>query len=238
MIAGRDPAGVIGGRRRIALCLRPRECSVIVERLEASEPALAMPPGAPRSETERCAIRTWIANGAHREPPSASLCPCGRRVQWRQDALPGRAPRLEHLLSLSGLTRDGLNLNNLPRAMRGVTCYFCHTVDQVQGTHDARLVPLQKRSHALLFAVNAPSSEPATKNRIQSRPLFRHPLAPRCASNLLFAAVEDSGSCCSRRCPHGPAPPLRIPRPDRSADRSTAGTRHPIARPRMTAGRS
>src|SRR5262245_46081180 len=35
-----------------------------------------------------------------------------------------------------GATRDGLNLAELPRKLRGVTCYFCHTVDSVDGTHN------------------------------------------------------------------------------------------------------
>jgi len=35
-----------------------------------------------------------------------------------------------------GLTRDGLNLADLPRAAKGVTCYFCHSVDAVEGTHN------------------------------------------------------------------------------------------------------
>ena len=36
-----------------------------------------------------------------------------------------------------GLTTDGLNLATVPKAMKGVTCFFCHTIDQVTGTHDA-----------------------------------------------------------------------------------------------------
>ena len=36
----------------------------------------------------------------------------------------------------TGATMDGLNLKDLPPEMHGVTCYFCHTVDQVLGTHN------------------------------------------------------------------------------------------------------
>jgi hypothetical protein len=36
----------------------------------------------------------------------------------------------------SGATTDGLNLASLPAEMHGVTCYFCHTVDAVMGTHN------------------------------------------------------------------------------------------------------
>ncbi len=35
-----------------------------------------------------------------------------------------------------GQTTDGLNLETLPRTMRGVTCFFCHTTDAVEGTHN------------------------------------------------------------------------------------------------------
>ena len=34
-----------------------------------------------------------------------------------------------------GLTKDGLNLADLPASVRGVTCYFCHSTDAVEGTH-------------------------------------------------------------------------------------------------------
>ena len=35
-----------------------------------------------------------------------------------------------------GLTTDGSNLDEVPAPKRGVTCYFCHNVDAVLGTHD------------------------------------------------------------------------------------------------------
>jgi hypothetical protein len=35
-----------------------------------------------------------------------------------------------------GATTDGLNLDQVPKALQGVTCYFCHNVDAVEGTHD------------------------------------------------------------------------------------------------------
>lgn len=34
-----------------------------------------------------------------------------------------------------GATLDGLNLEEVPAALKGVTCYFCHNVDAVEGTH-------------------------------------------------------------------------------------------------------
>lgn len=35
-----------------------------------------------------------------------------------------------------GATRDGLDLAALPSHLKGVTCYFCHSVDRVEGTHN------------------------------------------------------------------------------------------------------
>jgi hypothetical protein len=35
-----------------------------------------------------------------------------------------------------GATSDGLNLAELPQQLKGVTCYFCHNVESVHGTHD------------------------------------------------------------------------------------------------------
>lgn len=40
----------------------------------------------------------------------------------------------------TGATRDGLNLSTLPRSMRGVTCYFCHQVKSLEGSHNNPLV--------------------------------------------------------------------------------------------------
>lgn len=39
-----------------------------------------------------------------------------------------------------GLTTDGLNLASLPAASKGVTCYFCHAAEAVEGTHNNPLV--------------------------------------------------------------------------------------------------
>lgn len=36
----------------------------------------------------------------------------------------------------TGATTDGLNLGDLPRSLKGVTCYFCHSVEGVDGTHN------------------------------------------------------------------------------------------------------
>jgi hypothetical protein len=42
------------------------------------------------------------------------------------------APMAVHL----GLTTDGLNLDQVPAYAKGVTCFFCHSVDAVEGTHN------------------------------------------------------------------------------------------------------
>lgn len=40
----------------------------------------------------------------------------------------------------SGATTDGLNLDGLPQHLKGVTCYACHAVTAVEGTHNNPLV--------------------------------------------------------------------------------------------------
>ncbi len=35
-----------------------------------------------------------------------------------------------------GYTTDGLNLDEVPAHLKGITCYFCHNVDAVEGTHN------------------------------------------------------------------------------------------------------
>ena len=36
-------------------------------------------------------------------------------------------------------TKDGLNLDTVPAPLKGVTCFFCHSVDTIQGLHNAQL---------------------------------------------------------------------------------------------------
>src|SRR3954471_21936029 len=36
-----------------------------------------------------------------------------------------------------GATKDGLNLDSVPEQLHGVTCFFCHSVASVDGTHNA-----------------------------------------------------------------------------------------------------
>lgn len=39
----------------------------------------------------------------------------------------------------TGATTDGLGIADLPRRLRGVTCFFCHSVDAVEGDHNNQL---------------------------------------------------------------------------------------------------
>ncbi len=39
-----------------------------------------------------------------------------------------------------GATVDGSNLDEVPRALHGVTCYYCHAIDRVEGDHNNPLV--------------------------------------------------------------------------------------------------
>lgn len=57
----------------------------------------------------------------------------------------------------AGLTRDGLNLDSLPAAYRGVTCYFCHNVEAVEGDHNNPLRLANDNSMRGPFADPAPN---------------------------------------------------------------------------------
>lgn len=53
-----------------------------------------------------------------------------------------------------GLTTDGLDLDEVPQHLRGVTCFFCHTVETVEGTHNNPLRLTGERT--LLGAIHDP----------------------------------------------------------------------------------
>ena len=57
-----------------------------------------------------------------------------------------------------GLTDDGLNLGELPEAMRGVTCYFCHNTVALEGTHNNPLALANDRSMRGSFTDAAPNT--------------------------------------------------------------------------------
>ena len=55
-----------------------------------------------------------------------------------------------------GLTKDGLNLGELPQAKKGVTCFFCHAAESMDGTHNN---PLMLATDGRLFG---PFGDPAS----------------------------------------------------------------------------
>jgi hypothetical protein len=58
-----------------------------------------------------------------------------------------------------GATFDGLNLESLPQHLKGVTCYFCHSVEAVEGSHNA---PLRLSNDSRLRgAITDPVDNPA-----------------------------------------------------------------------------
>jgi nitrate/TMAO reductase-like tetraheme cytochrome c subunit len=60
-----------------------------------------------------------------------------------------------------GQTKDGLNLSQVPKKLRGVTCITCHTVSEVQGEHNA---PLKWADDGVLRGgIEDPVSSPAHK---------------------------------------------------------------------------
>jgi hypothetical protein len=58
-----------------------------------------------------------------------------------------------------GKTKDGLNLETLPQQYKGVTCYFCHSIESVEGSHDN---PLKLASDGMLRGSFA---DPVAKGR-------------------------------------------------------------------------
>ncbi|HTV25629.1 MAG TPA: multiheme c-type cytochrome, partial [Polyangiaceae bacterium] len=70
----------------------------------------------------------------------------------------------------TGATTDGLNLDSLPASLKGVTCYFCHSVDAVEGTHNN---PLRLADDGVLrgpFADPTPNSaHPAAYSELHDR---------------------------------------------------------------------
>jgi len=65
-----------------------------------------------------------------------------------------------------GATTDGLNLATLPQKLKGVTCFFCHSIESVDGAHNAAVTlsddqvmrgeysdPLANTAHASTYSV-------------------------------------------------------------------------------------
>lgn len=83
-----------------------------------------------------------------------------------------------------GLTDDGLNLAELPEAMRGVTCYFCHDIAAVEGTHNNPLVLANDRTMRGPF-------EGAAANTAHASAYDPHLDSTRPESSALCGACHD-----------------------------------------------
>lgn len=99
-----------------------------------------------------------------------------------------------------GATVDGLNLAQIPEALQGIGCYFCHNVDAVEGTHDN---PLRLANDVTMRGrIVDPAPNPAHRSA---------------ASPLLSGAAAESsamcGSCHDLVLPSPPAPaPVHLER--------------------------
>ena len=61
-----------------------------------------------------------------------------------------------------GLTTDGLNLAELPAKVRGVTCFFCHSIDSIEGDHNA---PMKLASDGVMrSSIQDPQETPAHRS--------------------------------------------------------------------------
>ena len=67
-----------------------------------------------------------------------------------------------------GATQDGLNLDDLPEYLGGITCAFCHQVDAVEGTHNN---PLRWTDDGVMRG-GVRDSIPTTAHSSQHHPLF------------------------------------------------------------------
>jgi hypothetical protein len=67
-----------------------------------------------------------------------------------------------------GKTTDGLNLAELPAKLQGVTCYFCHNVAEVQGTHNNPIVLANDDAMRGSFIDPPPVTSPAHASRFSS----------------------------------------------------------------------
>lgn len=78
-----------------------------------------------------------------------------------------------------GLTTDGLNMDEVPQSLHGVTCYFCHTVTGVAGTHNN---PLELSMGAVMLG-NVRDPEPSDVHEADY-------------SSFLDSATLESGDMC------------------------------------------
>jgi hypothetical protein len=79
----------------------------------------------------------------------------------------------------TGATTDGLNLDSLPDELHGVTCFFCHTVDQVTDDHNAPL-NLADDWKTMLGGI----TDPATNNAHHARFSSLHDRQSKASASL------------------------------------------------------
>jgi hypothetical protein len=94
-----------------------------------------------------------------------------------------------------GLTHDGLNLDTVPAPYKGVTCYFCHTIDSVSGAHDNPLV--LGNDGAMLGSIRDPVANGFHKSRYSANlDSARAEAARACGS--CHDIVNDKGTAIER----------------------------------------
>lgn len=84
-----------------------------------------------------------------------------------------------------GLTTDGLNLRDLDRPYQGVTCFFCHTVESVEGDHNNPLVLADD------LVMRGEFADPVESNAHDSRYSPLHDRSQVAESSALCGACHD-----------------------------------------------
>ena len=92
-----------------------------------------------------------------------------------------------------GVTTDGLNLDQVPQRLKGVTCFFCHSVQSVDGAHNN---PLQLARDGIM---RASISDPFVTNRLHGAAYSPLLDRDRAESATMCGACHDIVS------PHGAA---------------------------------
>ena len=91
-----------------------------------------------------------------------------------------------------GLTTDGLNLDDVPRFAKGVTCYFCHNAVSVEGDHNApiRLANDQTMRGGLANPVDSSAHRSGYSNLLASTRPSSSTLCGSCHDILTPAGVH------------------------------------------------
>jgi hypothetical protein len=83
-----------------------------------------------------------------------------------------------------GATSDGLNLEQVPKHLQGVTCYFCHDVEGVEGTHNNPL----RLSDGVVMRGGIEDPRPSSAHGSEYSELFA---SPRIESAMLCGSCHD-----------------------------------------------